>query len=127
MGSSPGVYWWVACPIHAGLSRHLLAGSGKLEDELNSWFAAAPTLLPIIPLWPGFVANTLLYAGGAYGLLRLPRRFRAWTRRRRGLCPRCAYPIGTSPTCTECGAPLAIATHDQPSATPTEPQRGGRR
>lgn len=27
-------------------------------------------------------------------------------RRSRGLCPECAYPIGTSPICTECGVSL---------------------
>lgn len=26
------------------------------------------------------------------------------SRARRGLCPSCAYPIGTSDVCTECGA-----------------------
>jgi hypothetical protein len=27
---------------------------------------------------------------------------------KRGLCPMCAYPVGTSDKCTECGAPHAV-------------------
>jgi len=26
----------------------------------------------------------------------------------KGLCPKCAYPIGSSPVCTECGAKLPL-------------------
>ena len=33
-------------------------------------------------------------------------KFRPHYRRKRGLCPACAYPIGTSPVCTECGAAI---------------------
>jgi hypothetical protein len=29
-------------------------------------------------------------------------------RRANGLCPACAYPIGTSPVCTECGHQLCL-------------------
>jgi hypothetical protein len=25
-----------------------------------------------------------------------------------GLCPACAYPVGSSPVCTECGKPLPL-------------------
>jgi hypothetical protein len=57
---------------------------------------------------PGaFAADTAFYvvviwvlAGGAHAV-------RRWIRTRRGLCPYCAYPIGESPVCTECGAELS--------------------
>ena len=32
---------------------------------------------------------------------------RRFLRVRRGLCPKCAYPMGESSVCTECGKPLA--------------------
>ncbi len=35
-----------------------------------------------------------------------PVALRRLIRRRRGLCPTCAYPIGESATCTECGKAL---------------------
>jgi hypothetical protein len=63
--------------------------------------------LPLAPWWPGFAGNTIFYAAIlwllALGLLTL----RRLVRRRRGLCPACAYPMGESATCTECGRPLA--------------------
>ena len=45
--------------------------------------------------------NTLLWL-----LLPGPFVLRRFLRLRRGLCPRCAYPMGMTDTCTECGATL---------------------
>ncbi len=66
--------------------------------------------VPLRPIWPGFALNTLFYATilwllawGAFALRRL-------VRLRRGLCPKCAYPMGESAVCTECGG--ALAKHD---------------
>jgi len=58
--------------------------------------------LPLRPVWPGFAINTLLYAA----LLWLPFVVRRWVRVRRGLCPKCAYPMGESAVCSECGKAL---------------------
>lgn len=63
-------------------------------------------LLPTHPIWPGFLLNTLFYAGVLWLLLVGPRVLRRHYRRRRGLCPACAYPIGVSSVCTECGKPV---------------------
>ncbi len=57
---------------------------------------------PIRILWLGFAVNTFLYAA----LLWLPFVVRRFVRVRRGLCPKCAYPIGESAVCTECGKAL---------------------
>jgi len=59
--------------------------------------------LPLRPLWPGFAINTLFYAGVLWVLFCGPFALRRMIRRRRGRCPACAYPIGQSPVCTECG------------------------
>ena len=61
--------------------------------------------VPLIPVWPGFAINTIFYAA----ILWLP--FGPFELRRsgrldRGLCPTCAYPMGQSAVCTECGKPL---------------------
>ena len=66
--------------------------------------------LPYGPLWPGFAINTILYAA-IVGVLCMfvPLKLRRWWRARRikrGLCPACAYPVGTNPRCTECGKPV---------------------
>ena len=59
--------------------------------------------LPVGPIWPGFAINTIFYAAIAWlpfaSLRRIPRQRRI----KRGLCPSCAYPIGASDVCTECG------------------------
>jgi hypothetical protein len=58
----------------------------------------------ILPV--GFAVNTLIYTVALGSMLFLSRATRRWIRSRRGRCPRCAYPIGTSDTCTECGEAL---------------------
>jgi hypothetical protein len=64
------------------------------------------------PIWPGFAINTVFYAVILWGLFAAPFALRRWRRMRRGLCPACAYPVGDSPVCTECGKAV-------PSDTPT--------
>jgi hypothetical protein len=70
---------------------------------------AYPRALPLQPIWPGFAINALLYAGILWLLFAAPfalrRRIRGG-RIKRGRCPACAYPIGESDVCTECGKPV---------------------
>ncbi|MCI0348785.1 MAG: hypothetical protein L0Z53_05110 [Acidobacteriales bacterium] len=63
--------------------------------------------LPVQPTWPGFVINTLFYAAILWLLFAAPFALRRWRRIKRGLCPACAYPVGESAACTECGKPVA--------------------
>jgi hypothetical protein len=62
----------------------------------------------IFPIWPGFAINTIFYAAILWALFIAPGSVRRMIRRRRGLCPACAYPVGTSPVCTECGKPVHL-------------------
>jgi hypothetical protein len=62
--------------------------------------------LPLTPLWPGFTINTLFYAAILWLLFAAPFALRRMRRIKRGLCPVCAYPVGASPVCTECGKPV---------------------
>jgi hypothetical protein len=62
-----------------------------------------PRLLPMQPLWPGFALNTLFYAAILWLMFAALTTLRRWRRIKRGLCPACAYPVGASPVCTECG------------------------
>jgi predicted amidophosphoribosyltransferase len=63
--------------------------------------------LPLLPIWPGFAIDTLFYAAILWGLFAAPFALRRRRRIKRGLCPKCAYPVGESDVCTECGEPLA--------------------
>ncbi len=70
-------------------------------------FAGDPlSFLPFHPTWPAFAINTLLYAAILWLLAGGPSALRRFLRVRRGLCPKCAYPMGESAVCTECGKPL---------------------
>lgn len=69
--------------------------------------------LPLVPVWRGFVINTLFYAAILWMLFCMPGKVRRAIRRRRGRCPACAYPMGDSPVCTECGAAIG-ANRKQP-------------
>jgi len=66
-----------------------------IDDELEPH--------PILPIWPGFAINTIFYASILWLLFLAPGKLKRIIRRRRGLCPACAYPIRTSEVCTECG------------------------
>ena len=63
-------------------------------------------MLPLRPIWPSFAVNTIFYATILWLLIPGPFALSRLVRRRRGLCPACAYPMGESPTCSECGKPL---------------------
>jgi hypothetical protein len=74
----------------------LLRGPGK-----HGWW------IPGVPIWPDFAINTIFYAviiGLPFGAFALRRRRRI----KRGLCPACAYPVGQSAVCSECGKPTKV-------------------
>jgi hypothetical protein len=70
----------------------------------NSFGVQRQQVLPARPLWPGFAINTLFYAGILWLLFAAPFALRRRRRIKRGLCPGCAYPVGESDVCTECGS-----------------------
>jgi hypothetical protein len=62
--------------------------------------------LPLMPIVPGFVVNTLFYAAVLWLAILGPFALRRFVRVKRGLCPKCAYPMGEAAVCTECGKTL---------------------
>jgi hypothetical protein len=72
------------------------------QGNLGFSFAGVRVAAEILPT--GFAINTIFYGGILWMLFALPFAIRRRRRLKRGLCPVCAYPIGGSPTCTECGA-----------------------
>ena len=63
-------------------------------------------VLPFGFIWPGFASNTLFYSILLSLLFAGPFVLRWFIRLRRGLCPKCTYPISKSAVCTECGQAL---------------------
>jgi hypothetical protein len=62
--------------------------------------------LPVRPVWSGFAINTILYAAILWTFFAAPFALRRWRRVRKGLCAKCAYPVGESAVCSECGRPV---------------------
>jgi hypothetical protein len=63
-------------------------------------------IVPLVPWWPGFLANTLLIVGMTLGVQEAVRWVRRRRRRSRGLCVFCGYElVGMNPggKCPECG------------------------
>ncbi len=71
------------------------------------WTEHERVVIPLRPIWPGFAVNTLFYATILWLLIPGPFVLRRFLRLRRGLCSQCAYPMGESAVCTECGGALA--------------------
>ena len=76
--------------------------------EDPAWTSSAPTDTGLRLVWAGVFVNPLFFGGSLWLVfLVLPFvcvLFRRALRARRGLCIRCAYPVGVSEVCTECGA-----------------------
>ena len=79
----------------------------KEPDARRGWFLnpffEESTILPFHPIWSGLIINTLFYAVLIWGVVSGPGVARRAFRKYRNRCPACAYPIGTSAICTECG------------------------
>ncbi len=84
-------------------SRAQPAGRLTIPKPIDS----AHGFLWICPTWPGFGVNTIIYGALFWPLISGLFSVRGLVRVRRGLCPKCAYPMGESSVCTECGKPLA--------------------
>lgn len=65
-----------------------------------------PIYLPLKIIWPGFIANTLLYSLVFYSIFFMHFKLRHVLRLKRKQCIKCGYPIGQSEICTECGEEL---------------------
>lgn len=76
---------------------------GEIEQPWRFSFVGHQFRLPVRVVWWGAVGNWMVH----WLLLCVPIGSVVWVRKRRrrarGLCPGCAYPVGVSPRCTECG------------------------
>ena len=93
----------------SGSSWHRINERALIVESINNglWRKADDELMsgvPFQPLWPGFAINTVFYAFILWLVFAAPFALRRRRRIKRGLCPNCAYPVGTNEVCTECGA-----------------------
>ncbi len=101
-------YGWVLPQAHERYGSTASPTNWPGHEHLKSWvgFYFAELAIPLRPIWPGFALNTIFYATIVWVLIPGPFTLRRFLRLRRGRCPKCAYPMGESVTCTECGKPL---------------------
>ena len=78
----------------AGCAAFVVGCAVSLAMQSNIWPIGGIMFVPIGAVIGGVV--------GVPFAIRHTRR----DRMARGLCPKCAYPVGTSDKCTECGAPV---------------------
>jgi len=91
--------WWNGGPV----CEHAIC-----IQIIHSQDSTDVTTLPLQLDWPGFEINTTFYAAILWLPFAALGGIRRWRRIKRNLCPACAYPIGTSAVCTECGAQLPL-------------------
>ncbi len=96
--------WYQVSPSNSPASAE--RGGGYIGTALSPWHGFVPRVLPVRPFWVGFAFNTLLYGTLLWLLTCLAIAVRRFIRLRRGLCPKCSYPMGESAVCTECGCEL---------------------
>jgi len=87
--------YWYATPYKPSTN----LGSSPLY-----WFKIP---LPLKPIFPGIILNTIIWGAVAWACWFLLRAriigTIRWRRTRRALCPSCGYDLGLLPTCPECG------------------------
>lgn len=74
-------------------------------------------IVPLVPWWPGFLANTLLIAGMTLGVQAAVRWVRRRRRRMRGLCVFCGYELAGGGKCPECGGENAAVDAEVPAVS----------
>jgi hypothetical protein len=91
----------------------------KKTFHSNSLGWRRPIVLPLRPIWSGFVINTALWALVLWPLVILAamalgfvRGFRRWHRRRMGPCPQCAYDLKGK---LEAGCPECAWNRESPA------------
>lgn len=80
--------------------------AGVARVKPGGWGRPTFTYIPLRPALWGFLANTFLFASLLYLLTFAAKSIRSALRRRRNLCPRCAYDTRGLTTCPECGTSL---------------------
>ncbi len=100
--------WGVSCgwPFLALAGEEERFRPAEVETRWILYLSNKRFVVPLRPLWRGFAVNSIFYAALMWLPICGPFLVRSWVRVRRGLCPKCAYPMGESAVCTECGKAL---------------------
>ncbi len=92
--------------IETGFPNNYRGNAWPWQRKWHRWVCWVRVALPCKPVWTGLAFSTAFYSGLWLLLFCAPALSRRTLRRRRGLCPRCAYDLKGLPpasTCPECG------------------------
>jgi hypothetical protein len=104
----------LASMMHASWRSPTQASGRMRHDWRSRWAIEMPGeppsglagSLPALPLWFGFVFDSVVFAGVLFSFIKSPTLVRRATRRRRGQCVGCGYSLaglGVDAACPECG------------------------
>lgn len=90
------------------------------DDPAFAYSGPTHILCHVLPV--GMILNPLIFAIFAWtSLFAIPSTLKGYVRHLRAtcrLCPYCAYPLGSSPVCTECGKPIPTGSN-HPTTSPS--------
>jgi len=100
-------------PLYAMAQRHRFPSDANQSNSVDG-FLLPVNMLPAMPgrhlplrmVWPGFVADAILFAWLWYAVVAFPMVLVRGRRRRRGACTSCGYDVRYTPAgkpCPECG------------------------
>jgi hypothetical protein len=99
--------WSISVRNAPNNTKHVYGFLMPVRDQQPS---GVKQIIPYRPLPWGFLFNSMFFGIVVVVLLRMSRMpfsIRRHARTRRSRCPKCAYPFGDSPTCSECGMDLS--------------------
>lgn len=123
LGASSSISGSEIVQVHhgeVGFSASILAGGIPLatSDGQPDKTGRTARALPLIPIWPGFLANTMIFSAPLlvpYGLWWAVHLIRRRNRRRRGCCLECGHQlIAGQFNCPECGVSTWQTTELRP-------------
>jgi hypothetical protein len=88
--------------------RHLHNGWSPIIDLKGRGPAWLGPFIPLGVRWPNYLAAVASFLVVGFLVLKLADTCIAIRRRRRGLCPKCAYPLASG-ICPECGTQTSMA------------------
>lgn len=98
---------------------HGLYPRGGLNQRVGS-FIRTESWFVYHPIWPGLLINTIVWSLPFLLIFAAASSLRRRSRRRRGLCPHCAYDLRATPPshpCPECGSKSSQSTPQVPTNT----------
>ncbi len=98
-----GEHWYWVSDGGVWIDKKWWLAYASLQDARGD---VRTTSIPLRPIFAGFTINTFFYTTILWLLIAGPFVLRRFLRAHRGLCPKCAYPMGEAVVCSECGGEL---------------------